>query len=334
MKSAMLTDEILRGFDGLNVLITGGTGMIGRQVVDILSRTGANIRIVSLDDLRVSDTAEHITGDLTGLDFCREVTAGMDYVFHLAGVQGSVGTVTKKLASHFVPTLMMSVNLLEACRLNKVKKTVYTSSIGAYAEGEFLREADYRVDSAPMVFAGWAKRMAELQIHAYKVQYGLENFSVVRPANVYGPGDNFDPASALVVAALIYRIHRGERPLVVWGDGLAVRDFVFCRDVAEGIILALHHGTKGEIVNLGSGTGYSIRELVETLRGFIDFEYRFDTTKPSGFPKRVLDITRARETLGYDPQTSLADGLRQTWDWFVSHAQEHEKKMSYYRGGE
>jgi GDP-L-fucose synthase len=181
------------------------------------------------------------------------------------------------------------------------------------------------------MFPGWAKRMAELQVKAYKIQYGMENFAIVRPCNVYGPGDNFDPKNAMVIPTLMYRIYSKEDPVIVWGDGTAIRDFAYSRDVAEGVILALHHGTKGGFVNLGSGKGYSIKELIETLNGFIQFKYQFDTSKPSGFPRRVMDISLARQMIGYDPTTSLKDGLKQTWDWFVNNRDEYVKKQNYFK---
>jgi len=255
----------------------------------------------------------------------------MDAVCHLAGIKGSAQVTEKKLASHFVPTLLMNTNILEACRVNSVGKVVYTSSIGAYAPTDVFREKDYRLDSVPMDFAGWAKRMAELQIHAYKVQYGLENFAIVRPSNVYGPGDNFDPENAMVIPSLMCRIYRKEDPLVVWGDGSAVRDFVFSRDVAEGLILALTHGTGGGFVNLGSGAPCSIRELIEALHSFLDFRYTFDATRPSGFPKRVMDITEARRRIGYRPSTPLIEGLRQTWGWFIKNQDEFKMKKNYFK---
>ena len=328
----MIKDEVLRAFAGRRALVTGGTGLIGRQVVDQLVAAGASVRIVSLDQLKVNDRAEHILGDLTNFELCREVTRGMDYVFHLAGIKGSAKVSQTHLASHFVPTLMFNVNVLEASRLNKVQKLVYTSSIGAYANGEVFKEGEPGdFHDAPMDFAGWAKRMAELQVHAYRVQYGLESFAVVRPSNVYGPGDNFDPENAMVVPTLMYRVHSKEDPVVVWGDGSAIRDIVYSRDVAEGVILALHHGTKGRYVNLGAGRGYSIRELVETLQGVVPFNYRFDATKPSGFPKRVMDITLARQLIDYNPSTSLADGLKASWDWYVANRDEYKKKKNYFR---
>lgn len=326
----MSIEEVLKSFVSKNVLVTGGTGMIGRQVVEILAETGANIKIVSLDRIKVSDKAEHIFGDLTDFGLCKEICKDIDFVFHLAGIQGTAATSKTKLASHFVPNLMMNTNLLEGCRIAKVKKILFTGSIGAYAEAEVIRESDYRVDSLPMDFAGWGKRMAELQTYAYKVQYNLENFSIVAPSHVYGPGDNFDPKTALVIPALMNKIYRKDDPVIVWGDGTAIRDFVFSRDVAEGIILALYHGTKSSIVNLGSGKGISIRELVETLSSFLDFSYKFDSTKPSGCPRRVMDILLARKLIGYNPTTSLSDGLKETWNWFINNPEEYLKKKNYF----
>ena len=126
------------------------------------------------------------------------------------------------------------------------------------------------------------------------------------------------------------RISRGEDPLLVWGDGSAVRDFAFSRDVAEGIILALYYGTRGDFVNLGSGKGVTIKELVETLHSFLGFNYEYDTTKSSGFPKRVMDINRAREWINYNPTTSLLEGLKETWDWFREHQNEYLKRKNYF----
>lgn len=327
----MIKDEVLRSFSGKSAVVTGGTGLIGREVVDLLCAAGAHVRIVSLDHLHVNDRAEHVYGDLTDFAFCRKITKDTDFVFHVAGIKGSIDVTVKKPASFFVPLLMFNANVLEACRLNNVQKVVYTSSIGAYASSDVFRESATLETEPPMdMFPGWAKRMAEMQIEAYRIQYGLENFAVVRPCNVYGPGDNFDPKNAMVIPTLMHRIHRGENPLVVWGDGSAIRDFAYSRDVAEGVILALYHGTQGRYVNLGSGQGYTIRELVQTLNSFIPFEYRFDDTRSSGFPKRVMDISLAREMLDYDPTTSLLEGLQRTWQWYTANANEFLARKNYF----
>lgn len=328
-----MIESILASFHGKRILVTGGTGLIGRQVVNILCDAGAKVKIASLDNINVDRRAEHHFVDLTRFDFCKVLTSGIDYVFHLAGVKGSAKVTLEKPASFFVPLLMINSNVLEACRINEVKKAVYISSIGAYAStsGEVLKEEiDY--ESLPMDrFPGWAKRMAELQILAYKVQYRLNNFSIVRPCNVYGPGDNFNPDNAMVIPSLLAKIARGDNPIIVWGDGSTIRDFAYSRDVAEGIISALYYGTNSGFVNLGSGKGYSIRELVETLHSFIHFNYEFDSTKPSGYPKRVMDISLARKLIHYNPTTTLLDGLKETWDWYEKNKDEYLNKKNYFR---
>lgn len=327
----MIDERVLQSFSTKNVLITGGTGLIGRQVVKILCDAGANVRIVSLDQVNVDDRAEHVLGDLTEFSLCRELTKDMDFVFHMAGIKGSIEVTKSKPASFFVPLLMFNTNVLEACRLNKVQKVVYTSSIGAYSSAEVFREGE-NLEGSPMdMYPGWAKRMAELQVKAYQQQYGMDNFAVVRPCNVYGPGDNFDPQNAMVIPTLMYRIFNKENPVVVWGDGSAVRDFAFSRDVAEGVIQALYYGTNGGFVNLGSGTGVTIRELVETLHDFLGFNYELDASKPSGFPKRVMDISLAKELIHYNPTTSLLDGLKETWEWFIQNQDEYLKKKNYFK---
>ncbi len=317
-------------FQHKNVLVTGGTGLIGRQVVDILIKADAKVHIVSLDKNVINAQAVHTYGDLCDFSFCKKITSNIDYVFHLAGIKGSVKVTREKPASFFVPLMMMNTNILEASRINDVQNLVYTSSVGAYASAEVFQE-DKNLEGPPMdAFPGWAKRMAEKQIEAYGIQYGMTNFSIVRPANVYGPGDNFDPENAMVIPSLMMRIHQGENPLLVWGDGSAVRDFAYSKDVAEGIVLALRHGTGGKFVNLGSGYGCSIKELVETLSRVVDFKYQFDASKPSGFPRRIMDVSLARKLIGYSPITSLEDGLRETWNWFMDNSEEHLRKKNYF----
>lgn len=327
----MIEDKILKNFKGKNVLVTGGTGMIGRQVVDILYNAGANIKIVSLDRININKKIEHVYGDLCNFDFCKEITKDMEFVFHIAGLGASVSAAKEKIASHFVPMVMMNTNMLEAARINKAKKLVYTSTIGAYAPAEIFRENEYVLGSDPMDFGGWAKRIGEIQIHTYRVQYGLNNFAIVRPAGIYGPGDNFNPSNSLVIPSLMYRIRQGENPLVVWGDGSAIRDFVFSGDAAEGIIQALFYGTDSGFVNLGSGRPCTIRELVETLRGFLKFEYKFDPSKPTGSPKRIMDISLARRLIHYNPSTPLEEGLKITWEWYLGHPDEYINKMNYFK---
>tara|TARA_B100000902_G_C27317003_1_gene921957 strand:+ start:3600 stop:4589 length:990 start_codon:yes stop_codon:yes gene_type:complete len=328
----MLDKELLSFFKSKNCLVTGGTGMIGREIAIILANAGANVRVISLDKLKIHEDVDHVYGDLTNFEFCKEQTRDMDCVFHVAGIKGSVKVTIEKPASFFVPLLMFNTNVLEASRVNNVQKLVYTSSIGAYSSNEVFIESEDDDQGSPMdMFPGWAKRMAEMQIKAYQIQYGLDDYSIVRPCNVYGPGDNFDPENAMVIPSLMSRIRSGENPMMIWGDGSAIRDFAFSRDVAIGTIQALFYGSKGRYLNLGSGKAVTIKELVETLSNFLDFKYEFDTTKSSGWPKRLMDISLAKEMIRYDPSTSLEEGLRETWEWFLENNDEYLYKKNYFK---
>ena len=215
---------------------------------------------VSLDDLKLNKNCNYIYGDLTDFDFCKKITKGFDFAIHTAGIKGSVDVTNNKPASFFVPMLMMNTNFLEACRINKLKKIVFTSSIGAYSFNKILKEKDEFELNPPMdSYPGWAKRMGELQIKAYFKQYHTNSFSIVRPANVYGPGDNFDPNNAMVIPSLINKILNGDNPVKIWGDGSAIRDFIYSKDVAYGTILALIKGRNSQYYNIGSGKGISIK---------------------------------------------------------------------------
>ena len=314
------------------VLVTGGTGLIGRFIVNKLVNFGAKVTVVSLDNLNINKKAKHIKGDLTNFEFCKRITRKIDCAFHVSGIKGSVKVTIEKPASFFVPLVMMNTNFLEACRLNNVNRLVYTSSIGAYSSREIFHETQDDINKPPMdMFPGWAKRMAEMQVQAYKKQYNLKNFFIVRPCNVYGPGDNFDPKNAMVIPTLMNRIYKKENPVTIWGDGSAVRDFAYAGDVADGIILTIVKGTgKLNFLNLGSGNGYTIKKLVKTLSEIVKFNYKFDKTKNSGFPKRVMSIKNAKKILGYEPEFSLKKGLKETWDWYIKNSKQNKKRHNYF----
>lgn len=314
------------------IIVTGGTGLIGRSVVNLLCNLGAKVLVVSLDKITPNKRAKYINGDLTSFDFCKKITKNIHYAFHLSGIKGSVKVTIEKPASFFVPLLMMNTNFLEACRINHVKRLVYTSSIGAYSSQKIFVERKYSMDKAPMdYFPGWAKRMAELQIQSYKIQHKLNHYYIVRPSNVYGPGDNFDPKNAMVIPTLMHKILNNKSPLTIWGDGSSIRDFVFSEDIALGIIKTLCFGTGNyNFLNLGSGKGVSIKNLLETMKKIIKFDYKFDNSKNSGYPKRVMNIKAAKKIINYRPNTSLEAGLAKTWEWFKQNKKEFNKRHNYF----
>jgi len=314
-------------FEGMRALVTGGTGMIGRKVVELLLERGADVTSISMDRFKLNPKAHYLYGDLTKFDLCMNLTARNDYVFHIAGIKGSPKMAQAAPSSMFVPSLMMTTNILEACRRNDVKRVLFTSTVGAYAEGVWQSEK-YALNGSPADgFPGWAKRMGELQIATYAIQYGLNNFCAVRPTNVYGEGDNFDLESAMVLPSLMAKIARGDNPIQVWGDGSSIRDFVYSGDLAEGILLAME--SNEPLLNLGGARSYSIKEVLDTLQKIVKFNYEFLGGEGN---TRVLDSTLARK-LGYNPTTSLKEGLKKTWKWYKENRDAHLKKQDYFKDG-
>lgn len=311
------------------VLVAGGTGLIGRPLVQLLIEQGAQVRVASLDDPANAPTGvEFHRTDLRNLSECLKACEGMEIVFNLAGVKGSPAMTAQRPASFFVPTLMFSINLMEAARRSGAERYLFTSSIGVYSPAEVFYEDDvWKTFPSPHdKFAGWAKRIGELQAEAYNIEYGWDKISIVRPANVYGSYDNFDPNNAMVIPSLINRALSGENPLVVWGDGSAVRDFIHAKDVALGMMLAVEKGTR-EPINLGSGTGVRIKEIVEIIASCMDTppQIVWDTTKPTGDKQRLMDITRAK-SFGFVPTISITDGIKETLNWYREN-----KKMASNR---
>ena len=320
-------------YDGKRVLVTGGTGLIGRPLVELLNRTGATVRVVSLDDpARAPEGVSFVRADLREFSNCLEVADGIDIVFNLAGVKGSPAMASQRPASFLVPTITFSYNMMEAARRAGVERYLYTSSVGVYAPAEsFVEDTVWSTFPSPNDrFAGWAKRMGELQAEAYKVEYGWDKISIVRPANVYGPFDNFDPANAMVIPSLINRAMGGENPLTVWGDGSPVRDFIHARDVARGMMLMVENGVN-EPVNLGSGSGNSIREIVDIVVANMPDRPQvvWDTAKPSGDRIRLMDMTRANSH-GFAPQISLAEGIAETMAWYAANRETADARYNAF----
>lgn len=304
------------------MLVAGGTGLIGTQLVSLLVKNDAEVRIASLDDpSRAHPQTEFVRLDLTVLDNCRKVCRGMDFVFNLLGVKASPAVTKTRPASHSYPTIMMEHALLEAARLENVAGFQMTSSIGVYAPAEVFKEDEVwsTFPSHNDWFGGWAKRMGELQVAAYRIEYGWDNLTITRPANVYGPWDNFDSENAAVIPSLIKRALSGAPELVVWGDGSPIRDFIHARDVARGMIMVAEKNPE-KPVNLGSGQGYCIREVVEAITANMvtPLKVVWDTNKPNGDRKRIMDTSRA-EGLGFRTEISLREGLREVMDWYCAH---------------
>ena len=307
----------------MRVLITGASGMVGHYLVEkCIEREYSDVAT----DIRYNDVFDKYNdlfrfefkqADLTNFEKCKEVVKDIDVVFHVAGVKGSPKRAMEQPNDFFTPLLQFNTNMMEAARLEEVEWYVYTSTNGVYAPADRMREDDVwkSFPSDNDKFAGWAKRIGELQAECYKVHYGLENISIVRPANIYGKGDNFGEGS-MVIPSIVKRVCDGEDPLVCWGDGSPVRDFIHASDVADGILLSYDNKIT-EPINLGSGEGNSISQLVEAILFTYgkDVSVVWDSTKPNGDPIRLMDTTRAT-SYGFSPKITLHEGIKEIMEYY------------------
>lgn len=321
-------------FKNKRVLVTGGTGLIGIPLVrKLIEEEGANVRVVSLDDpSRAHKDSEFMKLDLRDISQCMKACENQEIVFHLAGIKGSPAMCAQKPASFFYPTISFNTNMLEAARLRKATHYLYTSSIGAYSPAEIFYEDDMwnSFPSENDKFAGWAKRMGELQIEAYKKEYHWQDLYIVRPANVYGPWDNFSPDNSMVIPSLIRKVSEANEEITCWGDGSPIRDFIYADDVANGMIALMKSG-KNDPINLGSGKGVSIKELAETVVKASEksITINWDTSKPAGDKIRLMSTERS-ESLGIRPMTSLHEGLRETMEWFEKNKALIDKRYNVF----
>lgn len=308
--------------------------MIGRSLVELLMKAGAKVRVVSLDDPSLAyPGTEFLKLDLTKMENCLQACEGMNIVFHLAAVKGSPKMTMEKPASWFTTIILLNTNMMEAARLKEVDWYLYTSTVGVYMPAEVFREDDVwkGFPSENDKFAGWAKRMGELQAEAYRIQYKKDNISIVRPANVYGAYDDFDSEAAMVIPSLIKRAVNGEDPLTVWGDGTQVRDFIYTEDVARGMMFVVEKKyTKP--VNLGSGTGHSIKEIVEIIIKNLDKKPQvvWDVSKPSGDKIRLMDTSRAK-SIGFEPKISLEEGIREVMNWYRENKDKNIRRYDKFK---
>jgi len=305
-------------------MVTGGDGFLGRRVVERLTRAGAADVFIPRKrhyDLRNRDA------------IARAITDGRpDLVIHLAAVVGGIGANRENPGRFFYENAIMGLELMEQARLAGVAKFVSIGTVCAYPKFTPVpfREEDLwngypEETNAPY---GLAKKMLLVQGQAYRQQYNFNAVYLI-PVNLYGPGDNFDPASSHVIPALIKKCvdarERGDRFIEVWGTGGASREFLYVDDAAEGIVLAAELFDRPEPVNLGGGQEIAIRDLISLIGRFTRFdgEIRWDASKPDGQQRRALETSRAREAFGFIARTSLEEGLRRTIGWYLAERAGH-----------
>jgi GDP-L-fucose synthase len=303
------------------ILVTGGAGFLGKQVVEQLKEAGANPDKITIPRSRDLD--------LRSLENCQKAVANQDVVIHLAAHVGGIGLNREKPAELFYDNLMMGAQLIHAAYRAGVEKFTCVGTICAYPK---FTPVPFKEDdiwngypeetNAPY---GVAKKALLVQLQSYRQQYNFNGVYVL-PVNLYGPEDNFDPSSSHVIPALIRKVHeaqqRGDKKLPVWGDGSPTREFLYSTDAARGIVMATQKYEESEPVNLGTNYEISIKDLVELICDLMGFEGEivWETDQPNGQPRRCLDTNRAKEKFGFVAQVEFKQGLKNTIDWYRKHA--------------
>ena len=305
------------------VLVTGGTGFVGTAFVEELVKQGARVRVPvhRRPLIAKSDRIETVTADLTRLEDCLAVCKDMQYVVHAGGAVSAAGVTVSNPMAVISTNLIVTVQMLQAAWMSGIERFLLLSSATVYpaADRPIKEEEIWNGPTHPSYFAyGWMRRYLE-RMSEFIVQKSKMQIALIRPTAAYGRWDNFDPATSHVVPALIRKAVDGMSPYEVWGTGDEVRDFVHVTDVARGGLLCLEKYATGDAVNIGYGTSFTVKDVVKIVlkaAGHDTVKVNFDASKPVTIPFRMVDITKAREKLGFAPQVTLEVGLTDTLNWF------------------
>ncbi|KST63337.1 GDP-L-fucose synthase family protein [Mastigocoleus testarum] len=303
------------------ILVTGGAGFLGNQVIEQLCKAGANREKITVPRSRECD--------LRVMENCKQAADQRDIIIHLAAHVGGIGLNREKPAELFYDNLMMGTQLIHAAYEAGVEKFVCVGTICAYPK---FTPVPFKEDNlwngypeetnAPY---GIAKKALLVQLEAYRQQYDFNGIYLL-PVNLYGPEDNFNPKSSHVIPALIRKVHEaqmsGVTRIPVWGDGSPTREFLYSEDAARGIVMGTQYYNESDPVNLGTGYEISIRDLIDLICELMEFEGEivWETDKPNGQPRRCLDTQKAKQAFGFTAQVDFKQGLKNTVEWYRQNA--------------
>ena len=306
------------------VLITGGSGFLGRQIVKYAENAGYKVlapRSSELDLLNWDGSAGYF-----------DEHPDIDVIIHSAAYYGGIGINKNEPATIFYRNIQMAINVFEMARVAGVKKILPIGSACAYPgsiHGDLKEDDFWNGELHDSVEAyGFSKKVQLVGQNAYYKQYGIESNHLIL-TNLYGPNDVFTEYRSHVVSALIKKFTDSKEKVKLWGDGSPIREFLYVEDAAEAIVKAIELPHSTEPVNIGTGRGTTIRELAEHIEKITDFdgELEWDTDMPNGVARKVLDINRMKSQLDWEPKYSLEDGLKKTIQWYVANKEMADQRQ-------
>lgn len=311
-------------FKNANVLVAGGTSFVGINLIKRLLDLGANVsatlhqRDPILNDSRV----RYIQGDLRISEDCAAAVAGIDYVFMCAANTSGAAVMAKTPLAHLTPNVLMNISMLDAAYQAEVKKFLFISSNTVYPLTDFAVGEDHVTNEfyEKYFIVAWMKRFTEIvcEIYATKIAKPMK-VCVVRPANIYGEFDDFEWETSHVIPALIRKVVERHKPVEVWGDGNDLKEFIYIQDFIDGMLLAMEKIEGFDPINIATGYPCTVKDVLNLLLkvdNFKDAHIVFDESKPTMIPKRLIDISKAKSLLGFEPKVSLEEGLKKTVSWY------------------
>jgi len=312
-------------FKGKKVLVVGGAGFVGVNLIHRLLELGADIRATIhkkppvVNDPRVT----YVQVELRDPADCAKAVSGIDYVFMCAANTSGAAVIANTPLAHVTPNVIMNTLMIEAAYNAKVKKYLWLSSNTVYPSAEHAVKEEEMMSGEPYdkyFPVAWMKRFGEVlcAMYATKIKEPMTTV-VVRPANIYGIFDDFAWETSHVVPALIRKVVERQSPLEVWGDGTEIKDLIYVEDFVEGILLAMEKKDAFDPINIGTGVPVSVKDVLNAAleaEGYANANIVFNTSKPTMIPKRLIDVSKAKRDLGFEAKTTLKEGIKKTVEWY------------------
>lgn len=316
-------------FKGKRVLVTGGTGFIGSYLCEMLLKRGATVFVTYRKEnfeniLHLKNDLRLIKSDLTSYSQTKKAIKNINFVFNLASKVAGIQYNQNHPVEMFLDNVEITKNVIKTSWELGVERFLVVSSACVYPRYASVPTAEtqgFLDDPEPTNLGyGWSKRVAELMGRFYFQEYGFK-VAIARPYNAYGPRDNFDPNTSHVIPGIIKRVFDGEDPLVVWGTGKQTRSFLYVEDFARGLLITLEKYAVADPVNIGSSEEIDMATLAKTIVKLSGkkIKINFDTSKPDGQPRRVCDVKKAEDKLGFSAKVPLLEGLERTIKWYKQH---------------